>query len=55
VDFVKFEFNDLYTLLYTKNDSERRRSVSLAYLIIRTTTISHNNDNIIYIALLLNS
>jgi hypothetical protein len=28
MDSVKFEFNDIKSL-YTKNDSERRRSVSL--------------------------
>jgi len=30
---IKFEFNDIITL-YTKNDSERRRFVSLGYFIL---------------------
>jgi len=32
MDSVKFEFNDLI-LLYTKNDSEQKRFVSLAFFI----------------------
>jgi len=34
-DFVKFELNDIS--LYTKNESEQRRSVRLGYFIIDRT------------------